>query len=351
MDDFITNEKLIEIQNYYFNLKNNNLHFLTILKEFKRLNYINSIYEIFPFLKNKKISQIIWHLDKKYYNEVICKCCDKKVRFKSFELGYVTYCSNSCQSKYMWDNLIDNDKKNIIINKRKDTCLKKYGETSYSKTDECKKLTIKKNIKKYGVEHPFKIKEIKDKIKITCLEKYGVDNISKLEEIKNIKRQIAFNKTDEEKYLTRERYKNTCLEKYGVEHLSQDSDFLEELLKKSFSYKSYRLPSGKIISLQGYEPYIMSYLLKTYNEKDILYKNIDIENKIGKIYYDNEGKSSRYFPDLYLISENRIIEVKSTFTYELDLIKNISKRNECIKRKINFNFYIYDNINKVIKII
>ena len=89
----------------------------------------------------------------------------------------------------------------------------------------------------------------------------------------------------------------------------------------------------------------MDYLLKYYHEDDILYKNKSIEDKVGKIFYQNIDKMSRYFPDLYIISENKIIEVKSTFTYDLDIVKNIAKKEECLKRGINFEFIIFDNIN------
>ena len=39
-------------------------------------------------------------------------------------------------------------------------------------------------MKRYGVDNPQKVKEIKDKSKSTMLERYGVENISQSEEIK-----------------------------------------------------------------------------------------------------------------------------------------------------------------------
>ena len=116
---------------------------------------------------------------------------------------------------------------------------------------------------------------------------------------------------------------------------------MEELLKNSFSYKSYRLPSGKVVSLQGYEPKAMDFLLKNYSESDLFTKNSDIEKLIGKFsYFDDDMKEHRYYPDIYIKSENRIIEVKSDFTYELDIAKNEKKKESVINRNIKFNFLI-----------
>jgi hypothetical protein len=63
------------------------------------------------------------------------------------------------------------------------------------KTSEKRKAT---NIEKFGVEHPFQNKEIKDKIKKTFVDKYGVDNPSKNKDI-------------------RDKQKQSCLERFGSE--------------------------------------------------------------------------------------------------------------------------------------
>ena len=42
------------------------------------------------------------------------------------------------------------------------------------KTDEFQQKMKEQNLKKYGVEHPMRVKEIKDKVVRTQKEKYGV---------------------------------------------------------------------------------------------------------------------------------------------------------------------------------
>ena len=85
----------------------------------------------------------------------------------------------------------------------------------------------------------------------------------------------------------------------------------------------------------------MDFLLKNYSESDLFTKNSDIEKLIGKFsYFDDDMKEHRYYPDIYIKSENRIIEVKSDFTYELDIAKNEKKKESVINRNIKFNFLI-----------
>lgn len=320
-------------------------HMLTIKKEISNNGMLSFLINRFKFINKFKISQIIYHLKNDIYNEVKCKMCDNFVRYIDINNGYVKYCSNTCQLNDYWSNVSIEDIANRTINRKK-TCISKYGVDNYTKTIEYLEKSKKTNLEKYGTEYHLKTEESKIKIKNTLINKYGVDNISKVQYLKDKKREKSLSKNEVEKNLIREKYRNTILSRYGVDHLSQDSDFLENVLKKSFSYKSYRLPSGKVISLQGYEPQVMDFLLLKYNEYDIFYKNRDIEDKIGKIFYQFNGKKSRYFPDLYVLSDNKVIEVKSTYTYNLDLERNLLKRQECINMGISFEFIIYDNINK-----
>ncbi|NDF16367.1 MAG: hypothetical protein EB079_00155 [Verrucomicrobia bacterium] len=56
-------------------------------------------------------------------------------------------------------------------NKIKETCLDRYGVTSYTKTEDYKKKTIETNLEKYGTVHESKTKEGQKKRKKTRIEK------------------------------------------------------------------------------------------------------------------------------------------------------------------------------------
>jgi len=135
-----------------------------------------------------------------YYNkyiktdsEGICKICGKPTSFRGLQVGYSKYCSSRCANldPDIQQKLKKTDEQKLAIaEKRKQTCLKKYGVTSTLKLDYVREKTIesikskeviekrkKTNQEKYGVDNPFQSKEIQDKIKKTNLEKYGNENI------------------------------------------------------------------------------------------------------------------------------------------------------------------------------
>ena len=208
-------------------------------------------------------------------------------------------------------------------NKGKETCLKKYGTEFASQSEIIKEKMKATNIKKYGYECVLKVPEIKRKIKATNLEKYGVEYPICINEIK-------------------EKIKATNLEKYGVEYPTQLVEFQEKAIHTAKSYKNYTTPSGKIIKVQGFEPYALNELYKLYSEDDI----ITDRKIIPKIEYIDNNIKKVYFPDIYITSINKIIEVKSTWTYKTNEKKCILKAKACIDKSYIFELWIYDKAGK-----
>lgn len=278
--------------------------------------------------------------------------------------------------------------KQNIINKIKKTNIEKYGKDSYTKTDDFKKNMIAKYgyisafelketherskktiLERYGCDHNFKIEYVKENKKKTFLDKYGFDNPNKNE---IVKKKII--KTNNLKYggnspmcneLIQEKSKTTLLlnygvdsplknkdilkksedkmlELYGVKYWIQDVDNLEKLIGRNgkSTYKKYVL-NDKEIYLQGYEDYVLfEILLKKYKIDDICMNNKDIEKYTNKIYYEKDNRKHKYYPDFYIISENKIIEVKSDYTYNYDLNINEIKKKSCENMGIHFDFII-----------
>ena len=157
----------------------------------------------------------------------------------------------------------------------------------------------------------------------------------------------------------KEKWKNNyddCLNKliegnrksFGNDFAMQNQEIYNKAFKKSYLRKEYILPSGKISIIQGFENYILDYLFKlNYKEEDILINKHEINEEVGIIrYIGKDTKEHIYFPDFYIISENKIIEVKSTYYYNKDLENNLLKKEACINNGLNFSFYIYDRQNK-----
>lgn len=110
---------------------------------------------------------------------------------------------------------------------------------------------------------------------------------------------------------------------------------------KRFFKKSYKLPSGKIVFVQGAEDSVLTDLLENYRESDIVIEDDKIERCIGKIFYKSlNGKIKRYYPDFYIRSENMIIEVKSSYTYKIHEKINKLKQQACLSSGYRFKFVI-----------
>jgi hypothetical protein len=189
-------------------------------------------------------------------------------------------------------------------------------------------LTSQTYLKKYG-DHPMRTLEVNEKRKKTLVQKYGVEHTFQSE-------------------LVKDQIRATYNEKYGVDHYSQHSSHREKIRSSSkFRTKTYALPSGRAISIQGYENWALDEILLSYDERDICCTASEIEKEIGKIFYRTEDdKMHRYFPDLYIKSANRVVEVKSTWTWEKNPTINEKKREACIDNGRSFEYMIYDSSGK-----
>lgn len=273
--------------------------------------------------------------------------------------------------------------------------LKKYGCANVFASEDSKNKIKKTHLDKYGVEHASQAKEVKDKIKQTSLDRYGVECSFQSESVKdkiketnlerygcvcslhNKKIEKKTKQTNLERYGTewglgsrmiQEKGEATCMKKYGVKRAIKNKEILEKAkqshIKKFGSWYSqtdahqkanyrnyeYVFPSGRKVSIMGYESKAIDYLLLlNYKEEDLLIDDKEIHESIGKFTYILDGKEKRYFPDIYVISEKRIIEVKSIYTLKNDLRKNLYKRDSVLNRGFKFEFLVYtDNGQKML---
>jgi hypothetical protein len=167
------------------------------------------------------------------------------------------------------------------------------------------------------VEEVLKINEIQERIKSTMIETYGVSNPLQCEEIKD-------------------RKDKTCEAKYGDKDIMKNPEIFEKVVKNSFKKKEYIMPSGKVITYQGYENVALDELLKTFNEAEI---TNDVK-LMPKIIYQFNDKKHRYYPDIYIPTQKRIIEIKSPYTYNKQLEQNECKKVQSIQDGYLFEFWI-----------
>jgi hypothetical protein len=294
--------------------------------------------------------------------EGICKndCCEY-IFNKSFrELlkinGYCQDCSKeNGKTKIKETNLVkfgfDNPMKNKEIKEKlKESIIKKYGVEHNSQSEIIKNKKRNTCINKFGVDNNLKLLETREQIKQTNLVKYGVENPQQNPDIRNKNYETNLKKYGVKHFLQTDEFKNkvitTNLEKYGVPHHSQNAEVANTMMKKSFNKKVFTLPSGKLIDYQGYENFAWVELLNIEKicEDDI----ITNRNEVPEIWYnDKNGKKRRHYVDFYIKSQNRCIEVKSSWT-------NQEKNNVFEKQKsakdlgLKYDVWIYDKTgNKI----
>jgi len=322
----------------------------------------------------KTPKEFIWALEHDITSRPRCVVCGEKVNFKGG--GYYKTCSKLCGAK--------NPKR---AEKTRKTQLERYEGGHHTRDKECQKRLREKYpilpgsfnspafkagmMKKYGVENAFQSEIVKDKIKETCQERYGVEFAIQAPEIiervnqtkislygqggwnpvkvketslerygtenprQSLEISEKINKTNLERYGhispwgnidIQNKVKATMLERYGVEHGLQNVEIFEMAMRNQvqvrYKYKDMTMPSGKIIKYQGYEGFVIQYLLDAgITEDDLALERIGVPT----ITYEYDGKSRRYYPDIYIKSKNMLIEVKSTWTYDREIEKNIAK--------------------------
>jgi hypothetical protein len=264
-------------------------------------------------------------------------------------------------------------------------CGLKYSKTLYRIVEngglfckECttirkKEKTIITNNKKYNTNYAVQNKEIQEERRLKLLEKYNVENISQIEDVKNKKKELSRLKyntdyplqhisvkekrehTNLSRYNVRnqfqlekikEKIKETNLERYGVEHPSQNQEIQEKIQKTAKKYKEYLMPSGNIRKVQGYEPFALDILIQTYNEGQIKTDRKDVP----RIKYIINKKNKYYFPDIYIPDENKIIEVKSTWTYKCKTDNINQKKEACISQGYSYEMWCFNHKGEKISI-
>jgi hypothetical protein len=114
-----------------------------------------------------------------------------------------------CKSNLDWDG------KNKAEFKK--FCCVKCASNSNEVKDKKKKTCVKK----YGTTHHMKSDIIKQKLKNTVISKYGVDNVSQYDEFRQKFDDTISKRTFEDREIINEKRKNTCLETYGSDHISK----------------------------------------------------------------------------------------------------------------------------------
>ena len=290
-------------------------------------NLKNSIIYHTSFLDivNPSFSQRYYHI---YYNInhiVNCKKCKNFVCFLDFSRGYQTYCSNKCAM---------NDPE--IINKIKNTLIKKYGKIHHMQVKSIREKTKKTNLKKYGFEFVSQVPKFKEKIIETNLKKRGVKYPTQSSAVQekiietNLKKRgvkNVFQSLDVQKKIIK-----TNLKKFGCENAMQNFHIRQKYkfqkLKNNYKHIKSSKRIGKeyelLTTLEEYKGVKYNYLKFKHKKCDHIFESSIANGRIPrcpKCYSNNksfiEDKivsfCKEYFPNL-IHNTRRIIS-----PYELDI--------------------------------
>lgn len=281
---------------------------------------------------NTGIGERVYCIDNNI-TEVVSCYCGKPVNYLKYSIGYSKRCSKEC----VW-----NDKS--VIDKRKNTCLKKYGVDNFTKTNEylektkstnnkkygkdfylqsndLKEKRVKSNLDKYGVDHHMKSSKFMDKFKENNIILFGVDNVSKLDDVKE-KKKITFQKN------------------YGIDHIFSSNELKGKYFKEKYGYDPY-IPKDDKRYFDLYKDEVWRFTNKI--------KKKLIESWNGIDYYDNEDIKENYklnYNDNNYPSLDHKVSIYDGFINKIDpsVIGDID--NICItKRSINRKKSILSEVN------
>ena len=227
-----------------------------------------------------------------------------------------------CETNMVRYGVAHNSQSEIVKEKKKQTNLINHGVEYSLQSPVIRRKICDTNMQRYGAENPTQNKDIQRKIENTNLLRYGTGCVLNNEIIKENSRQ-------------------TNLRKYGVEHHSQNPESSEKQLKASYKRKQYTMPSGNVIDYQGYENFGFDRLLNEehIDENDIITKRTEVP----EIWYvDKNGKKRRHFVDMFVKSQNRCIEIKSTWTNKQEKSNIYEKQAAGIQLGYIYEVWVFD---------
>jgi hypothetical protein len=203
------------------------------------------------------------------------------------------------------------------------TMMEHYGVPVPTKNPAVDAKRRKTNLKRYKAEQVMRSVKVQNKYKKTLQTRHGVTHIS---QIPGVLEKANATRMENGTFGGDLKKRNmTSQAKYGTDWPIQDPDVFQRNVDSCFKHKVFVLPSGAIVFLQGYEPYVVTHMLNDgYKEQDFQWRN-----KPSFWYTDKAGRRRRYHPDLVLPTHNSIVEVKARKWFERDLDLIIRKGRAC----------------------
>jgi len=249
---------------------------------------------------------------------------------------------NTNLEKYQTPTPAQNDQ---VKQKTRATNLVRYDATTPMGNPIIQQKVKNTHKERHGYENPFSDPETVEKIKATNIINHGVDHLMKLESHKKRVKETNMVKFGceypSQNPEVKQKIRETNIRIFGFPHPMQNGEYAANKFNRSFKHKDFVFPSGRIDKVQGDEHWALRDLLEIEKvaENDI----VTCKSLVPEIFYENNGKTHRYYVDIYISSQNRCIEVKSIYTITQDPEMIALKFEATIRAGFKSEIWIYGN--------
>ncbi|AEA07158.1 putative Vsr/MutH/archaeal HJR family endonuclease [Lausannevirus] len=293
-------------------------------------------------------------------NWVGCKDCSKeRTKAKSMDVYGVDHPMKSKEfQEKVKETLkknygVDNPLKSQEIREKKNATMKKrYGKEHSAQVPEIMEKTKETNLRVYGVRCPLTTTENKTRSREGFIKRFGNGGSHSDPGVRRKFTETMLKRYGKEHALQvpelKEKLLNTYKERFNAEHPFHTNEVYSKVLRSCFKVKEFTFPSGRVVPYQGYEDFAIILLMQEGQpEENIISCH---ESVLGFMYLDGETKR-KYYPDLFIPSENLIIEVKSTWTYEKtpeEKERVLKKLEVCRREGYNTRLLVFSSKGEVL---
>ena len=206
----------------------------------------------------------------------------------------------------------------VVKAKSKATNKAKLGFDFPTQSPIVRAKVVQSNQERTGYDYPSQNPASRAKAIITWITNLGTDNPLKCPDVQA-------------------KIRKRMIELHGNDNPSKCPAIRQKVLASSYGSKVFAMPSGKERVVQGYEPHALKILLNEGIEEDDILTGADVPT----VEYEHDGKTHMYYPDILIKSQNRLIEVKSTFTLLLELDINKAKQDASTRSGFDFDFMVF----------
>lgn len=279
-----------------------------------------------------------------YHDRSYCRVCGKPNKFVSWNIGYTTVCSRECKREFdrqtLREKAVPKVRSAETVEKRKKTCIEKYGVDNPFKARSIQEKIKETNIKNLGVAHPAQNKSVVEKMEATNKSRHGgVWNSQTPEHIAKTKQHFR------ELVDTFER-ENNCTQIEKI--ISEYGQGFYQLDLPKIQYGRYRFISNEYLETIK-KHYQETLAHKTHAEQEIyeyckvlLGESIDIISNSRQIIKDKEGRCLEL--DIYIPEKRLAIEYNGIYYHSAkDKYYHLTKTEACESKGIRL-LHIWEDL-------